>query len=59
MRNKRSEISDRRYDYGMPEIPFMDSNGAIITRCRRRNLDRRINNIQAEWLDTEWIDISQ
>ena len=51
MKNKRTEISDRRHDYGMPEIPFMDSNGAIIKECRRKVLDRRIANIQAEWVD--------
>ena len=51
MKNKRTEISDRRHDYGMPEIPFMDSNGATIKECRRKVPDRRITNIQAEWID--------
>lgn len=51
MKNKRTEISDRRHDYGMPEIPFMDSNGATIKECRRKVPDRRITNIRAEWID--------
>ena len=59
MRNKRFEINDRRYDYGMPETPFKDSNGATIHECRRTIPDRRIANIQSEWIDTEWIEISQ
>ena len=47
---KRTQFSDRRHDYDMPKVPFKDSNGATITECRRRIPDRRINNIQAEWI---------
>ena len=59
MINKRSEFGERRQDKDMPRVPFKDSHGATITECRRQIPDRRLNNIQAEWLDTEWIDISQ
>lgn len=43
----------------MPRVPFKDNNGATIKESRRRIPDRRLNNVQAEWLDAEWIDISQ
>jgi len=59
MVNKRSEFGDRRQDKDMPKAPFNDSNGATIMECRRKIPDRRIANIQVEWLDTEWIEISQ
>ena len=50
MRNKRSEFSNRRQEYVMPRTPFKDSNGATIKDCRRKIPDRRINNIQTEWI---------
>jgi hypothetical protein len=56
MRNRRLQFSDRRYKEDMPKVPFKDSNGATINESRRRFPDRRIANIQAEWLDTKWID---
>jgi len=59
MRNKRSEFGNRRHDCGMPKVPFKDSHGATIKECRRKIPDRRINNIQVEWLDVERIDITQ
>jgi len=58
MRNKRLEFSDRRHEENMPRVPFKDSNGATIKECRRKIPDRRIANIQVEWLDSEWIEIS-
>jgi hypothetical protein len=51
MRNKRSKFSNRRHKNDMPGVPFKDSNGATIEDCRRKIPDRRINNIQAEWVD--------
>ena len=51
MRNKRSEFSNRRQGNNMPGVPFKDSNGATIKECRRKIPDRRIDNIQAEWID--------
>ena len=59
MRNRRLQFSDRRYKEDMPRVPFKDSNGATIHESRRRIPDRRIANIQSEWIDTEWIEISQ
>jgi hypothetical protein len=51
MRNRRFQFGDRRQNEDMPRFPFKDSNGATITECRRKIPDRRINNIQAEWVD--------
>lgn len=35
----------------MPAVPFRDSHGFTIREDRRRTPDRRLNNIQAEWVD--------
>ena len=35
----------------MPRVPFKDSNGKLILVCRRRIPDRRLHNIEAEWID--------
>jgi hypothetical protein len=51
MRNKRSVFSNRRYKEDMPRVPFNDSSGATVEECRRKIPDRRIDNIQAEWID--------
>ena len=51
MRNKRLQFSDRRHNFVMPKVPFKGSNGATITESRRKIPDRRINNIQAEWIN--------
>jgi len=51
MRDRRSELSNRRHKTDMPSVPFKDSNGATITECRRKIPDRRIANIQSEWID--------
>ena len=51
MRNKRLQFSDRRHNNDISKVPFKDSNGATITDCRRKIPDRRIGNIQAEWID--------
>ena len=51
IRNRRSELSNRRHQVAMPGVPFKDSNGATITESRRKIPDRRINNIHAEWVD--------
>ena len=59
MINKRSEFGERRQDKDMSRVPFKDSHGATIKGCRRKIPDRRIGNIQAEWLDTKWIDTYQ
>lgn len=51
MRNRRSEFSNRRQKHVMPRTPFKDSNGATIKECRRKLPDRRIGNIQVEWIN--------
>jgi carbon storage regulator CsrA len=44
MRNRRSELSNRRHQVAMPRVPFKDSSGATIIESRRKILDRRISN---------------
>jgi hypothetical protein len=51
MKNKRFQFSDRRHNHAMPRAPFKDSNGATIKECRRKIPDRRLGNIQVEWID--------
>jgi carbon storage regulator len=48
--NRRLQFSNRRQNNVMPRVPFKDSNGATITESRRKIPDRRIGNIQAEWI---------
>lgn len=48
MKHKRFLFSDRRLRKDMPPTPFKDSNGATITECRRKILDRRRGRAQAE-----------
>ena len=50
IKNKRFQFGDRRQNNDMPGVPFKDSNGATINECRRKIPDRRIDNIQAEWV---------
>jgi hypothetical protein len=47
----RFRLGDRRLDMAMPKIPFKDSNGATVKECRRKIPDRRLGNIQVEWID--------
>ncbi len=47
MQNKRSKFSDRRHGTGMRWKLSTDSNGDRINKCRRKTLDRRVDNIQA------------
>lgn len=47
MQNKRSKFSDRRRGTGMRWKLSTDSNGDRINKCRRKILDRRVDNIQA------------
>jgi len=51
MRHRRTLFRERRHIKDMPRAPFKDSHGATITECRRKIPDRRIGNIQAEWID--------
>ena len=51
MKHKRFLFSDRRLRKDMPNVPFKDSNGATIEECRRKIPDRRIDSLQAEWIN--------
>lgn len=48
IRNKRFQFGDRRQNENMPGVPFKDSNGATIKKCRRKIPDRRSGNLQAD-----------
>jgi len=48
MKNKRVQVGGRRQKDDMPTVPFKDSHGATIKKCRRKIPDRRIKNIHAE-----------
>ena len=49
--NKRFWLGDRRQNNVTLSFPTRDSNGAIMKECRRRIPDRRIANIQVEWIN--------
>ena len=51
MINKRFQLGDRRQNNEMPRFPLKDSNDKLIRVCRRRIPDRRLHNIEAEWID--------
>jgi hypothetical protein len=51
MENKRFQFGDRRENNGMPRVPFKDSNGVTIKECRRKIPERRMLNMQVEWID--------
>ena len=48
MDDQRARICDRRQNKDKPRVPFKDSKGATIRKCRRKIPDRRIGNIEAE-----------
>jgi len=51
MQNRNFTVGDRRRSTNMPAVPFRDSHGLTIREDRRKIPDRRLNNIQAEWVD--------
>ena len=51
MKNNIRRPGDRRLSGGTPSFPLECSNGVTIMECRRKIPDRRINDIQVEWLD--------
>jgi len=51
MPNSNFQVYDRRRSATMPAVPFRDSSGTIINEDRRKTPDRRLNNIQAEWVN--------
>ena len=51
MLDRNLHACDRRRAQSMPVVPFRDSRGLTIHEDRRKQPDRRLNNIQAEWVD--------
>jgi hypothetical protein len=51
MENRRVQFKDRRQNWGMPKVPFKDSDGATIKENRRKIPCRRIEDIHVEWID--------
>jgi len=51
MPNRNFQVHDRRRTATMPAVPFRDCNGLTIFEDRRKRPDRRLNNIQAEWVN--------
>ncbi len=51
MPNRSFQVYDRRRTASIPEVPFRDSKGLTILEDRRKTPDRRLNNIQAEWVN--------
>jgi len=51
MKNKRSGFSNRRLNSGIPRVPLKDRSGTTIKECRRETQERRIDNIQAAWIN--------
>ena len=49
--NKIFRLDDRRQNNDMLKVPLKDDNRSTIKECRRRIPDRRIANIQVEWID--------
>jgi hypothetical protein len=49
--NKRFRLNDRRQNNDMLKVPSKDGNRSTIKKCRRRIPDRRIANIQVEWIN--------
>jgi hypothetical protein len=51
MLDRNFHASDRRRADSTPVVPFRDSSGLTVHEDRRKLPDRRLNNIQAEWVD--------
>jgi len=51
IKDKRNRTEDRRHVIEAPQVPFKDNNGVTIIDDRRNTPDRRINNIEVEWVE--------
>jgi hypothetical protein len=51
IKDKRDRLEDRRHDIDTPKIPVKDNYGVTMIDDRRNTPDRRIDNIQGEWID--------
>ena len=54
--NKRLRLYDRRQNKETLSFSLKVSNGVTIKECRRKIPDRRINDIQVEWIDETVVD---
>ena len=50
IKDERDCLGDRRHDIDTPKSPLKDTQGVTITDDRRDTPDRRINNIEVEWI---------
>jgi hypothetical protein len=50
IKDKRDCHKDRRHDIYTAKIPLNDNHGITIIKERRNTPDRRINNIEVEWV---------
>ena len=51
IKDKRGRLDDRRHDIDALKIPVKDNCGVTIIGDRRNIPDRRINNIEVEWVE--------
>jgi hypothetical protein len=56
MKNNIRRPGDRRQNDATPSFPSKDRDGETIKECRRKIPDRRINDIQVEWIDETEVD---
>jgi hypothetical protein len=52
--DRRVRFEDRRHGIDIPKTPLKDNYSVTIMGDRRKTPDRRINNIEAEWVE-EWV----
>ena len=58
IKEKIGRSKDRRRDIEIQKVPLEDNTGVKIMNNRRNKPDRRISNIEVEWIDEE-IEISE
>ena len=51
IKDKRGSLEDRRHDIDALKTPVKDNCGVTIIGDRRNTPDRRINNIEVEWVE--------
>ena len=51
IKDKRNSLEDRRHDIDTPKMPVKDNYGVTVIDDRRNTPDRRINNIEVEWVE--------
>ena len=53
IKEKIGRSKDRRRDIEIQKVPLEDNTGVKIMNNRRNKPDRRISNIEVEWIDEE------